>query len=263
MKSIPGRLDGRVAIVTGGGGGIGRAISHRLAAEGAAVVVADMNTQAAERVAQELREAGGQSSARQVDVTDPRHVAAMVETTVAQYGRLTAMVANAGILQVKPILDITPDDWDRLMDVNVKGVFLCVQAAGRSMREQGHGRVLITASIAGKMASPYQAHYVTSKTAVIGLARAAAVEFAPWGITVNAFCPGIVDTSMWDIIDRDRGALLGKEPGQLKSEMPQRIPMGRLEQPEDVANLVSFLVSDDASYITGQAINVDGGFVMH
>lgn len=263
MDAQPQRLASHVAIVTGGGSGIGRAICRRLAAEGAAVTVADINAEAAASVAGELATSGGRSLSVVTDVTDPDQVEALVHETRDTFGSVSIMVANAGILQVKPFLDITPREFSRMLDVNLKGAFFCVQSAGRAMREQHRGRVLITASIAGKIASPYQAHYVISKTGLIGLARAAAVELAPFGITVNAYCPGIVDTSMWDIIDRDRGALLGKAPGVLKAEMVQRIPMGRLEQPEDVAALVAFLASDDAGYITGQAINVDGGFVMH
>jgi len=258
-----GRLAGEVAIVTGAGQGIGRAISLRLASDGAAVTVADVNEETAGKVAAEIVAAGGRSLALRADVTRPEQVDALVAKTVEQLGPLSIMVANAGIMQVRRFLDITTDDLDRMLAVNVKGALLCVQAAGRAMREQGRGRIAVAASIAGKMASPYQAHYVISKHAVIGLVRSAAVEFAPWGITVNAYCPGIVDTAMWDLIDRDRGELLGKRPGELKAEMAGRIPLGRLEQPEDVANLVAFLASPDGGYITGQAINVDGGFIMH
>jgi len=263
MSSPERRLGGDVAIVTGGGQGIGRAIGLRLAAEGAAVAVADVNEATAATVAREIADAGGRAYAHQVDVTSADAVAELVERAQSRLGPLTIMIANAGIIKVAPFLDLTAEDFDRTFAVNVKGAFLCVQAAGAAMRERGGGRIAVAASIAGKMSSPYQAHYVMSKHAVIGLVRAAATEFAPWGITVNAYCPGIVDTAMWDTIDRDRGALLGKPRGQLKAEIVSRIPLGRLEQPEDVANLVAFLVSPDGGYITGQAINVDGGFIMH
>lgn len=261
MSSQERRLSGDVAIVTGGGQGIGRAIGLRLASEGAAVAVADVNEATATDVAREIAASGGKAYAHRVDVTSAADVADLVAQTQARLGPLTVMIANAGIIKVAPLLDLTAEDFDRTFAVNVKGAFLCVQAAGAAMRERG-GRIAVAASIAGKMASPFQAPYVMSKHAVIGLVRAAATEFAPWGITVNAYCPGIVDTAMWDIIDRDRGALLGKERGQLKAEIVGRIPLGRLEQPEDVANLVAFLVSPDGGYITGQAINVDGGFIM-
>lgn len=270
-------LAGKVAIVTGGGRSIGRALALRLAQEGAAVAVGDLDQASARAVAREIEQAGKRAVGLPVDVTDAGQVAALVGRTVESFGQLDVMVANAGILQVKPLLEMTVEDWERTFAVNVRGVFLCAQAAARQMITQrgdrppgpagppgtpNSGTIICTASIAAKMGSPYQSHYQASKAAVVGFIRSAAWELAPYGITVNAFCPGVVDTPMWDIIDRDRGRLLGKQPGQLKAEMATRIPLGRIEQPEDIAGLVAFLASDDANYITGQALNVCGGIVM-
>jgi meso-butanediol dehydrogenase/(S,S)-butanediol dehydrogenase/diacetyl reductase len=271
------RLAGRVAVVTGAGRGIGRAIARRLAADGAAVAVADVDVASAESVAGEITGEGGAALGLAVDVTDAEQVGTLVARVVERFGRVDVMVANAGILQVKPLVDLTVEDWERTMAVNVRGVFLCTQAAARQMIAQRgdrptgpagppgtrtSGSIVCTASIAAKMGSPYQSHYQASKGAVVSFVRSAAWELAPYDVTVNAVCPGMVDTSMWDIIDRERGRLLGKQPGKLKTEMAGRIPLGRLEQPEDVTGLVAFLASDDARYITGQAYNVCGGVVM-
>jgi meso-butanediol dehydrogenase / (S,S)-butanediol dehydrogenase / diacetyl reductase len=258
-----GKLQGKAAVVTGGAQGIGRAISLRLAEDGAAVLVADLNDEGAARVAAEITAAGGRAAGMHVDVASAESTSRLVEETVRQFGRLDVMVANAGIMQVKPFLDLTVDDWDRMFAVNVRGVFISLQAAGRQMVAQGQGgRLLATASIAAKMGSPYQAHYQSSKTAIVGMVRSAAWEFGRHGITVNCYCPGVVDTDMWRYIDQERGKLMGRQPGELLQEMATRIPLGRVEVPEDVAPLVSFLASEDSRYITGQAINVCGGMVM-
>jgi len=258
-----GKLDRKVAIVTGGARGIGRAIALRLAEDGAAVAVADLNAEGAADVAAEITGAGGKALAARVDVTDAQSTKELVARTARELGRLDVMVANAGIIQVKPFLDLTVDDWEGTFAVNVRGVFLSLQAAARQMIEQGEGgRLLATASIAAKMGSPYQAHYQASKSAVVGLVRSAAWELGKHGITVNAYCPGVVDTDMWRYIDTERGKLQGREPGELLKEMAGRNPLGRVEVPEDVAPLVSFLASEDSRFITGQAINVCGGMVM-
>ncbi len=258
-----GKLDGKVAIVTGGARGIGRAIALRLAEDGAAVAVADLNEEGAAGVAGEISGAGGRALAARVDVTDAQSTQELVARTARELGRLDVMVANAGIIQVKPFLDLTVDDWEGTFAVNVRGVFLSLQAAARQLIQQGEGgRLLATASIAAKMGAPYQAHYQASKSAVVGLVRSAAWELGKHGITVNAYCPGVVDTDMWRYIDTERGKLQGREPGELLKEMAGRNPLGRVEVPEDVAPLVSFLASEDSRFITGQAINVCGGMVM-
>ena len=257
------KLSGKVAIVTGGAQGIGRAISLRLAQDGAGVVVADLNEERAGGVANEIVSAGGRALPVRVDVADAASTAQLIERTVRDLGRVDVMVANAGIIQVKPFLDVTVDDWDRTFAVNVRGVFLSLQSAARQMIDQGDGgRLLATASIAAKMGSPYQAHYQSSKAAVVGMVRSVAWELGKHGITVNCYCPGVVDTDMWRYIDLERGKLMSRQPGELLKEMATRIPLGRVEVPEDVAPLVSFLASEESGYITGQAINVCGGMVM-
>ena len=256
-------LEGRAGIVTGAAQGIGRAIARQLAQDGAAVVVADLNREGADAVAAEIESAGGRAAGLWVDVADEPSQRALVSDTVGRFGRLDVMVANAGIIQVRTLLEMSVEDWDRMFAINVRGVFLSFQAAARQMVAQGEGgRLLATSSMAAKSGSPFQSHYQASKTALVGLVRSVAWETGPQGITVNCYCPGIVDTDMWRYIDRERGRLLGREPGELFKEMAGRSPLGRTEVPEDVAPLVSFLASDGSRYITGQAINVCGGVVM-
>ena len=258
-----GKLQGKVAIVTGGARGIGRAIALQLARDGARVTVTDVNEAGAKAVEKEITGAGGAAISLGGDVTDETSVTSTVARTVERFGRLDIMVANAGIIQIKPILELTLADWERTMAVNTTGVFLCFREAARQMvAHGGGGRLLATASIAAKRGSPFQAHYQASKSAVVGLVRSAAWEFGAHGITVNCYCPGIVDTDMWQLIDRERGRLLGRQPGELIKEMATLSPLGRVEVPEDVAPLVSFLASEESRFITGQAINVCGGVVM-
>lgn len=258
-------LDGMAAIVTGAGRGIGRAIALRLAREGAAVLVADLDGTEAERVSLEIEQMGGRARASRVDVTSAADAERMVGETVAAFGRLDILVNNAGVGAVAPLLETDEGTWNALMDVNAKGVLLCSQAAARRMIEQGDGgRIINNASGAGKVAPgrdiPLGA-YAASKHATVALTKQLGLELAAHGILVNCVCAGIVDTAMWDLIDRESAQLQGLPVGEVKARAVSSIPLGRIEQPEDVAGVVAFLASDDASYITAQTLNVCGGIL--
>ena len=254
-------MDNRVAIVTGSAQGIGRAIALRLARESIMVAVADINLDKAAVVAKEIEATGGISRPVQVDVSRPERVHAMVEEVVATFGKLDIMVANAGVSRAQPMQDVTETFYDWMTDVNIKGVFFCNQAAGVQMIKQGHGgKILNAGSISGRKGSAYQALYCATKFAVIGLTQSFASELAPHKITVNAYCPGIVDTPLWSTLDED----FARIPGTARiSDRISGIPLGRVQRPEDVAGLVAFLVSPDADYITGQSIIQDGGKLMY
>lgn len=255
-------LSGQVAMVTGGGSGIGRAVALRLAREGCKVAVVDINEAAAHTVTNEIEAAGGVALPLVVDVTQKAAVDQMVQETVQHLGPLTIAVNNAGIVRVATLLETDEATWDAIMNINAKGTLFCAQAAARQMIEQGSGgRIVNNASAAGKMApgkNPLGA-YSASKHAVIGLTKQMAMEWAAHGILVNAVCPGIVNTPMWDQIDQAVTVRQGLPIGSVKAQMAASVPIGRIEQPEDVANMVAFLVSTDADYITGQAFNVCGG----
>lgn len=258
-------LDGQVAVVTGAGRGIGRAIALRFAKERVRVTAADINHQNAQGVVQEIEAMGGQAIPLTVDVTCKDDTEQMVSRTVERFGRLDILVNNAGIGVIAPLLDTGEDAWDALMNVNAKGVLLCSQAAARHMIEQGSGgRIINNASGAGKIATgkdiPLGA-YAASKHAVVALTKQMGLELSSHGILVNCVCAGIVDTPMWDLIDREVAALQGAPLGSVKASAVERIPLGRIEKPEDVANMVAFLASSDASYITAQALNVCGGML--
>jgi acetoin reductase-like protein len=258
-------LEGKVAAVTGAGRGIGRAIALRLAREGAAVVVTDIDLENASQAAGEIQADGGQASALKVDVTRIGDVEQMVREAVDRFGHLDILVNNAGIGAVGPLIDTTEETWDALMSVNAKGVLLCSQAAARQMIAQGQGgRIIINASGAGKIApgrdTPLGA-YAASKHAVVGLTKQLGLELSSHQILVNCVCAGIVDTPMWDLIDREIAKLQGKPEGSVVADAVAGIPLGRIQQPEDVANMVAFLASSDASYITAQTFNVCGGIL--
>ncbi|HLU55008.1 MAG TPA: acetoin reductase [Pseudonocardia sp.] len=252
-----------VAVVTGAGRGIGRGIALRLARDGHAVAVNDVDKASAEAVAHEIAEAGGRSLAVPADVTDRDAVFAMVDRVAAELGSVDIMVANAGIAQVKTLLELTPADLQRMFEVNVFGVVYCMQAAAERMIAQGTGGKLINAaSIAAHSGFDYLGHYSATKFAVRALTQAAAKELAQHRITVNAYCPGIVGTEMWNQIDEGLGGYLGTGKGEALAKYSQLIALGRVQTPEDVAGFVSYLAGPDSDYMTGQSVMIDGGIVM-
>ena len=253
----------KVALVTGAGMGIGNAIAQRLARDGFAVAVNDISTDVADAAAAELRSAGATAAGVQADVSDREQVFAMVDKVVTDLGRLDVMVSNAGIVQVDPILAITEADFDKLFAINVKGVLWCAQAAAQQMIAQGEGgKIINAASSASHRSNAVLGTYGASKFCVRALTQVMAQEFAPHGITVNAYCPGIVDTGMWDTIDSRAAEVMQIPVGAMKEKVLGGIALGRLQTPGDVANFVSFLASEDADYITGQNMLTDGGMVM-
>ena len=258
-------LEGQVAIVTGAGRGIGRAIARRLAHEGCRVAVADLDGGTAAQVATEIQELGGEALALQVDVTSMEDVERMVRQTVDRLGSLRILVNNAGIGAVAPLLETDEETWDALMNVNAKGVLFCSQAAARRMIAQGGGgRIINNASGAGKIAPGKDVllgAYAASKHAVVALTKQMGLELSDHAILVNCVCAGIVDTPMWDLIDRETAARQGVPVGTIKAQAVAGIPLGRIQQPEDVANMVAFLASEDASYMTGQTYNASGGLL--
>jgi 3-oxoacyl-[acyl-carrier protein] reductase len=246
------RLDGQVSIVTGGAQGIGLAIAARLAAEGSALVIADLNAEGAERATRSLSETGPAALALGADITSEEGRALIVSATLERHGRIDVLVNNAGILPRVPLMEVTPEVWHRTMQVNLDAAFFCSQAVLPTMREQGRGRIINISSMSartGGQASP--PHYATSKTGLVGMTRALARVVGAWGVTVNAVAPGMIDTEM----------LAALTPEQRQWWLGQ-IPLARLGTPEDVAGAVAFLASDDASYITGATLDVNGGYFM-
>jgi len=253
----------KVALVTGAGMGIGKAIAERLARDGFAVAVNDISADVADTAAAELRSSGATTMGVQADVSNREQVFAMVDKVVSDLGRLDVMVSNAGIVQVDPILAISEADFDKLFAINVKGVLWCAQAAAQHMIDRGDGgKIINAASSAAHASHAVLGTYGASKFSVRALTHVMAQEFAPHGITVNSYCPGIVDTGMWDTIDSRAAAVLQIPEGAMKQKALEGIVLGRLQTPADVANFVSFLASPDADYITGQNMLTDGGMVM-
>ena len=257
------RFGGRVAAVTGAASGIGLGILRRFAREGARVAALDLDFEGAQAAAEEL---GGDGSAMalHLDVADGDSIQAAVDRILAAWGRIDVWVNNAGIFYVHNIAD-PPDmeKWERILAVNLTGMFLCCQAVTRPMMERGSGSIVNISSIAGKMAFPEEAGYRGTKAGVLGLTRSLAVELAPHGVRVNAICPGNLLTPMLQSVDASICAEEGWEPGTHLEKTAQEVPLGYIGQPEDVAAVVAFLASDDASYIVGQAINPDGGLVLY
>ena len=257
------RFENKTAVVTGGSRGIGRGVALRFAREGARVAVC-ADEDRAEEVAAEIRASGGEALAVVADVTDPGAVRGLYDRVEEQFGGVDISVQNAGVITIAKLEDLTEKEWDRVMAVNTKGVFLCCQEAAARMRRRGRGgRLINTASGQARQGFVYTPHYAASKFGVVGITQSLAKELAAEGVTVNAFCPGIIETDMWGYNDKAWGALLGNYgPGELMAEWVKNIPMGRAGTADDVAGLVAFLASDDAAYITGQTVNIDGGLIM-
>jgi meso-butanediol dehydrogenase / (S,S)-butanediol dehydrogenase / diacetyl reductase len=257
-------LRGQTAIVTGAGRNIGRAIALELAGMGADVVVAEMDEATGARTADEVRKLGRRALALRTDVTRRADLTAMADRAMAEWGRIDILVNNAGIHRSMHTADVTEADWDRLLAVNAKGVFFASQAVLRHMVAAKRGNIVSLASMAGKMGLKTSLVYGVTKAAVISMTKSLALAHAADGIRVNCVCPGIVETDMIMQVDREAGeGLMGLKPGEYLKQRVAQIPLGRIEKPEDVANVVGFLASGKSSYMTGQAINVTGGLVMH
>jgi meso-butanediol dehydrogenase/(S,S)-butanediol dehydrogenase/diacetyl reductase len=261
MKNSQFSLDGKIALIVGGGRGIGAGIAMSLAKAGADVLIADFDADLAGGTAAEIERLGRRSAAITVDVRDPASVQAMIATVERDFGKLDIAVNNAGIVSLGSVAELTVQQWDDLMTINLRGVFLCCQAELALMRKGGSGRIINTSSIAGKIGFPDLAHYTASKFGVIGFTNAFAKEVAREGITVNALCPGIVGTGMW----RGDTGLSGRwaQDGESEEQSWERhqsalLPQGEAQTPEDMGQLAVFLAS--APHVTGQAMAVDGGF---
>lgn len=251
MTSMPRTHEGKIALVTGAAQGIGRTIADLLAARGAGVVVADIQQEAAASTAAQIAAHGTRTLGLSVNVADGESVKEMVSQALSSMGRIDILVNNAGITRDNLLVRMKDDEWNAVLNVNLKGAFLCTQAAIRSMSKQRYGRIINIASIVGVMGNAGQANYAASKAGLIGFSKTVAREYAERGVTVNAVAPGFIDTAMTQAL-----------PEEARKTLMAQIPMGRLGTVDDVALAVSFLASDDASYMTGQVLHVNGGMYM-
>ena len=246
-------LTGRVALVTGAGRGMGRASAERIAADGARVVVNDLDETRAEEVADRLAADGAEAVGVAADVADAADVRRLVDTTRERFGDVDILVNNAGVLRRTGILALEEDEWDLVLNVNLKGTYLCTRAVLPAMKEAGWGRVVNISSSAGRSVSTLGGpHYTTAKAAVLGFTRAVAKEMAPFGITLNAVCPGLVNTEMVSEVITSAEV----------RDYADSFPIKRLAEPQEVAELVAFLASDRAAYITGASLDINGGDLM-
>jgi 3-oxoacyl-[acyl-carrier protein] reductase len=245
-------LEGKAALVTGASRGIGKEIALELARQGANVAVNFSGSEAkANEVVDEIKALGREAFAVKCDVSNSEEVAAMVKDTIDNFGKLDILVNNAGITRDNLLMRMKEEEWDDVININLKGVFLCTKAVTRQMMKQRQGRIINIASVVGVSGNPGQANYVAAKAGVIGLTKTAAKELASRNITVNAVAPGFITTDMTDKLSEE-----------VKAEMLKQIPLARLGEPKDIAKITAFIASDDSAYMTGQTLNVNGGMVM-
>ncbi|HEY8350501.1 MAG TPA: 3-oxoacyl-[acyl-carrier-protein] reductase [Clostridia bacterium] len=246
------QLNGKTALITGSARGLGKAIAIKMASLGANIVLNDIpSSEALDETAEELRKAGYRVAVAKGDVRNQDDVKAMVATAVETFGSLDILVNNAGVTKDKPLAMMSEEDWDLVLDINLKGAFICTKLAVKQMIKQKYGRIVNIASVAGRYGNRGQANYSASKAGLIGLTMSTAKEFASKGITCNAVAPGLIQSHMTDAL-----------PEEVRQKYLGNIPLGRFGTPEDVANVVAFLASDEASYVTAQVIDIDGGLVM-
>lgn len=265
-------LKDRVAIVTGAGQGIGYAIGERFAREGAHVVVAEIQTEKAHAAAEHFTRIGAAAMSYPIDVGDTNQIEKLITAVVNQFGRLDILINNAGVSEKASFFELTPERWDWLQRVNQRAVFFCLQAAARQMvaqipeavkaagrAEHSYGKIINMSSIAGRRGRADALHYSVSKGAVITMTQGAAMALAPYNINVNAICPSVLPTPMWDELDRIQSAAYGMERGEWFKRRVEKIPLKRAGTVEDIASLCTFLCSEAGDYITGQTYNLDGG----
>lgn len=248
-------LKGKIVIITGAQRGMGKSHAIKFATAGAKVVVSDISLEGCQKVVEEIKKDGGEAMAIKCDVSKKAEVDEMVKKTVEKFGKVDVLVNNAGICQFKPFLELTEEEWDRTLNINLKGYFLCAQAAAKEMVKQKSGTIINIASIAmGQVGVGFLtlAHYTASKGGIVGMTETLALELAPYNIRVNAIAPGAIDTPMVDPLKSDKKTM---------DATLARIPMHRMGHPEEVSNLVLFLASEDSSYMTGSIVVIDGGWL--
>ena len=255
------RFKNRVFIITGAGGGIGGGVARRLSQEAASLVLADINADSLRALAAQMPTTSVRPELLVLDARDPELGKRLGDAAISRFGRIDGFVPLAGIIKIKPLLELDPPQWDLVMGINLRSVFFSIQAIGKLMIERGWtGSIIATSSISGSGPRPDQADYAASKAAINHITKTFALAFAPHGIRVNAISPGVIETPMWQEIDNTRSAMLGVKPGAVLKKFREEIPMGRVGTPDDISAVVAFLLSDESSYITGQIVTIDGGF---